>query len=841
MLVPLSWLKEYVDIEMTPEELGDMLTIAGLEVEKMDYIGIPGGNDKQRLVWDPEKLVIGQLLKVEQHPNADRLVLATVEYGGEEPEVVVTGAPNLFAYLGQGDITEQGLYSPLALEGAELYDGYKEGLVKTKLKSRALRGIENRCMLCSEKELGISDEHEGIMLLSEGVPGTPLTEVFGDVVYELNIIPNIARCASIVGVAREVAALTGKELRMPDFAVTQEGPTIEGKVEIHTDDPKYNPRFIAMLIEGVKQIPSPDWMQRRLRLAGQRPINVVVDISNYVMLELGQPNHTFDYDTLRKRADSYNADGPIKIITRFAKDGEVLTTLDCVEHKLKDFNMLVTDPEGVLSLGGIMGGADSEINDNTANVLLEVAGWDFMNIRRSANSLKIASDAGFRFSRGVHPAQALLGAKRAAELLRTLAGGTVAQGMVDYYPLPPKPTTLTLTPKEVKRVGGITVTASEMKELLERLEFTVELEGEEATITSPDHRIDIYGTQDLVEEVCRMYGYDRIPTTEMADSLPPQRNNTPLLNEHRITDTLTELGLQEVITYRLTSPEQEARLLSTPQEEKTTPPYVGIANPISVDKTVMRRSVLASVMDMVATNSRFQNHIALFELGKVYLPSSNEGQLPNEDLQLALALTGPRADAFWQDKDASSNIDFFDLKGLLEDLFADLHIDGWHLTVAEHPTFRPGRTAAVMKGKKKLGIIGEIHPLVKEAFDIRLDTPILAAELDVEALFPLIQPAHKVTDVSTFPAVREDLALVVDANLPASEVEAEIRKSGGFLLQSVELFDVFQGKQVEEGKKSLAYHLTFQSPSKTLTDKEVGKNRKRIIKQLEKNLNAILR
>lgn len=842
MLVPLSWLKEYVAIDMTAEELGDLLTIAGLEVEKMIYIGVPGGNDKARLVWNDEKLVIGQILKVEQHPDADRLVLATMEYGADETEVVVTGAPNLFPFLNQGDLSAQGLYSPMALEGAELYDGHKEGLVKTKLKGRALRGIHNRCMLCSEKELGISEEHEGIMILSEGVPGTPISQVLGDVVYELNIIPNIARCASILGVAREVAALTGKKLCTPSFDVLQEGPSVEGKVEIKAEDPEYNPRFITMLIEGVEQKPSPEWMQRRLRLAGQRPINVVVDISNYVMLELGQPNHTFDYDVLRQRADSYNAGGPIQLITRFAQEGESLQTLDGVEHKLKDFNVLVTDPQGELSLGGIMGGADSEINDNTTNVLLEAAAWNFMNIRRSANALKINTDAGFRFSRGVHPAQALWGAKRAAELLRTLAGGTVAQGMIDYYPLPPEPNTLPLTAREVSRIGGIDLTPSEIKELLERLEFSVVLEGETLQVTSPEHRIDIYGTNDLVEEVCRMYGYDRIPTKEMADSLPPQRNNTELLHEQHIADTLVDLGLQEVINYRLTAPEREALLIAEPQEGESSPAYVALANPISVDKTVMRRSVLAGVMGMMATNSRFQSHIALFELGKVYEPSESAGELPKEHLKLAIAMTGPRAGTFWQDEAAEdANLDFFDLKGLLEDLFAELHIDDWSLAAIKHPTYRPGRTAAIMRGKQQLGVLGELHPLVKEAFDVRLGTSVLAAELDAEALFPLIQDAHKVEQVSTFPAVREDLALIVDEALPAADVEAAIRKSGGFLLKQVELFDVYQGKQVGEGKKSLAYHLTFQSPSKTLSDKEVGKNRKKIIKQLEKSFRATLR
>ncbi|MFQ5421618.1 MAG: phenylalanine--tRNA ligase beta subunit-related protein, partial [Anaerolineae bacterium] len=312
MLVPISWLKEYVDIALPIEELAEKLTIAGLEVEHIDYIGIPGGNDKNRLVWDREKLVIGHILKVEKHPNADKLVLATVEYGGDEPEVTVTGAPNLFPYLGQGDISHLQLHSPFALEGVQLYDGHKEGQVKMKLKGRPLRGIHNRCMLCSEKELGLSDDHEGIMILEgDYVPGAPIQDVLGDAVFSIDIIPNIARCASIIGVAREVAALTGQKVRYPSYDVVQEGLPIGDTITLTTADPELNPRFVAMVIKGVSQKPSPGWMQRRLKLAGQRPINVVVDISNYVMLEMGQPNHTFDYDFLRRRADQYNgADGP---------------------------------------------------------------------------------------------------------------------------------------------------------------------------------------------------------------------------------------------------------------------------------------------------------------------------------------------------------------------------------------------------------------------------------------------------------------------------------------------------------------------------------------------------
>jgi phenylalanyl-tRNA synthetase beta chain len=843
MLVPISWLKDYVDINMSVEELASLLTIAGLEVEGIDYVGIPGGNDKNRLVWDREKIVIGHILKVEQHPDADRLVLATVDYGGDEDEVTVTGAPNLFQYLGQGDLSDLKLYSPFAMEGAELYDGHKEGQVKAKLKGRPLRGIHNRCMLCSEKELGLSDEHEGIMILTgDQTPGTPIQDVLGDAVLSIDIIPNIARCASIIGVAREVAALTGQKVRYPSYELVQEGPSVADKVKITTENPDLNPRFVAIVIKGVEQKPSPQWMQQRLKLAGQRPINVVVDISNYVMLEMGEPNHTFDYDFLRRRADQYNGpDGPVHIITRLPREGEKVTTLDGVTRELPPTTILVTDPAGPLSLGGIMGGEDSEISDSTTNVLLEAASWNFINIRRSATLLKLNSEAGFRFSRGVHPSQSILGAKRAAELLRQLAGGTIAQGIIDYYPNPPRPAALKLTEAEVQRIGGINPSLTEIQQMLESLEFTVENKDNHLLVTSPDHRLDIEFTNDLVEEVCRMYGYDRLPSTEMSDALPPQRTNEKLENEERIKDILVQSGMQEIITYRLTTPERENKLL--PPETGITPddrPYVTLANPITVDRVAMRHSLLASALETAAANSRFNEYIALFEIGQIYL-ASEEGNLPDELTRLSMVLTGPQQQVYWQNNSQSDALDFFDLKGIVEALLADLHVAGLTVTAASHPTFRPGRTARLLLGEQQLGLMGELHPLVVEGFDIRTDRPVLAAELDLDVLVGQIPPWHHVEPISSYPAVHEDLALVVDKLLPAAQVEAQIRQAGGFLLKDVALFDIYEGSQISAGKKSLAYHLTFQSPGKTLMDKDVKKQRQRILQQLERQLGAKLR
>jgi phenylalanyl-tRNA synthetase beta chain len=841
MRVPISWLKEYVDITIPATELAEMLTIAGLEVTGIDYIGIPGGRDPERLVWERDQLVIGQILEVSHHPDADRLVLARVEYGGDETETVVTGAPNLFEYLDQGDISHLRLFSPFAMEGTTLYDGHQEGQVKMKLKGRKLRGIYNRCMLCSEKELGLSDEHEGIMILTgDYVPGTPVQAVLGDAVLDIEIIPNIARCASIVGVAREVAALTGQSLREPDYVVVQDGPPVAGRIKLSTDRPDLNPRFVAMVIEGVEQKPSPDWMQRRLRLAGQRPINVVVDISNYVMLEIGQPNHTFDYDFLQRRTAEYDPGGPIHIHTRLPHEGEKLTTLDGEERVLPPSTILVTDPVGALSLGGIMGGIDSEISDQTRNVLLEAAAWNYINIRQSTNTLKINSEAGFRFSRGVHPSQAILGARRAAELMRRYAGGTVWQGVIDHYPNPPQSRPIALTAAEVKRIGGLDLSLAEIKDMLESLTFAVEAAGDQLQVTSPDFRLDIEGSHDLVEEVCRMYGYDRIPTTEMADTLPPQRNNPGLEKEEMTKDLLVKLGLQEIITYRLTTPEREGRLLPPGVSRPDDRPYITLANPITIDRVAMRHSLLASVLEVAAANSRFRERLALFEIGHIYLASEG-GMLPDELRRLALVLGGRRKTSHWQGSSEPGTYDFFDLKGLVETLCDLLHIQELSCKAERHPTFRPGRTARLMLDGDHLGWLGEIHPLVIEALDLRLEAPLLAAELDMDLLISRSPDGITVSPLPVFPAVLEDIALIIDETVPAAEVTGLIRQTGGALLSEVELFDVYQGPSIPSGKKSLAFHLTFQASDRTLTDNDVRKQRERIVRRLEQGLNARLR
>jgi len=839
MQVPLSWLKDYVDITLSIPELAERMTLAGLEVEQIQYIGIEGAD----LVWDREKFVMAHILAVKQHPNADRLVIAEVDHGAAEPETLVTGAPNLFPYINQ-EIQDLNLKSPMVMEGATIYDGHKDGYVKTKLKGRAVRGIMNRHMLCSEKELGISEEHEGIILMTENdaAPGTPLQDVLGDAVFHLDLTPNLARCQSIIGVAREVAALTGQELRYPSLDVTMEGPPAEESVKVIIEDSTLCPRFTATMIRNVQRAPSPYWMQYRLRMVGMRPIDNIVDITNYGMMELGQPLHAFDYDLLKKRAAERGEEIPT-IIVRSARPGEGMTSLDDVYRKFNNYDILITDTGGPIGIGGVMGGLETEIHDDTVNVLLEAANFNYVNIRRTAQEHRLPSEASARFGKGLHPADALRGGHRAAEMMRVLAGGTVGQGSVDNYPGTPEPVVATVTEEQVERSLGIHIDLDQIISILESLQFQCEVQAGVVHATVPDHRLDIgasiVGTADLVEEIGRIYGYDRIPETEMGDRLPPLRANVELEREERTRDLLVAAGLQEIISYRFTTPEAEARILtpSTPADDR---PYITLSNPISQDKTVMRHSLLEAMLEAVAKNIRHHPHVALFEIGSVYL-ASEEGALPEEPARLCLGLAGQRETTSWMSGDTGL-MDFFDLKGVLAALVSGWQIDGVKYEPATHPTFQAGRVARISTADGTfLGVVGQVHPLVAKQFDMPEGIPMLAAELDLDALLAAAPDELQIESIPQYPAVLRDIALVLDKSIPAAKVEQLIKQTGGRLLAKVRLFDIYHGEQLPAGKKSLAYALAFQSPDKTLTDKDANKLRDKIVRRLQREIGAKLR
>jgi phenylalanyl-tRNA synthetase beta chain len=846
MRVPISWLKNYVDIALPIEELAERMTLAGLEVAAIEYVGLPGA----ALEWDRQRLLVGEIVEIKPHPDADRLVLALVNYGGDTLETCVTGAPNLFPYKDQGLIS---LKAPFAMEGAMLWDPYAEEPRITKLKRTKIRGVPSRAMVCSERELGLGEDHTGIMLLPDDAPppGTPLADYLGDVVLDLDMTPNLARCFSMVGVAREVAALTGGRVRYPSYDVVMEGPSIEGQVTVEIEDPGLSPRFTAHLVRGVQIQPSPLWMQRRLTLAGQRPINNIVDVTNYVMLEVGQPLHAYDYDRLLERAKrAAGKDAIPTIVVRTARPGEGMETIDHVYREFQPYDILITDSAGPVGIGGVMGGVETEVNDDTSNVLLEAANFDFYNIRRTAQHHRLPSEASARFGRGIHPSQAILGGRRGIELIRQLSGGVVAQGVADAYPVPYEPVTVELPHKEIDRILGLSLSLDEVTAILESLEFQVERispESETLRVTVPDHRLDVTLPADLIEEIARIYGYDRFPTTMMSDTLPPQRTNLDLQVERRIRDLLVRAGLQEVITYRLTTPEREAKLIP-PDAPRDDRPYVTITNPITIERVAMRHSLLASVLDVVADNTRFRERIAAFEVGHIFIPRVPDGGkrqvgealLPEEPRRLVIVLTGPRELTGWQGDGDTKAMDFYDLKGIVESLLDGLHVETVEYKPTEHPSYHPGRVSDVFVGGDAVGLLGQLHPLVCEAYGVT-EHPLLAADLDVEKLQRATRWQHTVTSVSRFPAVLQDIAVVVDEGVPASEVQAVIVEAGGKLLRDVRLFDLYRGDQVGAGKKSLAYSLTFQADDRTLTEKNANQIRDQIVRRLNDHLGATLR
>jgi phenylalanyl-tRNA synthetase beta chain len=843
MKLPLTWLADYVDLEdLDIESLAKVMTMVGLEVEEIRLVGLempPGEKHEFKytgISWPADKFVVAQIDEVMPHPNADRLVLCRVNDGTQE-FTVLTGATNLYDYKGTGPL-QQPLKVAYAREGAVLYDGHQPGRNLMTLKKMKIRGVESSSMICSEKELGISEAHEGVIILDDDAPtGMPLADYMGDAVFDVDTLPNMVRDASVFGMAREVAAALGKPLREPDASVEMIDPPIEGRAAIEIKDPELNPRFVLGLIEGITVQSSPYWVRRLLNLAGMRPINCIVDATNYVMLELGEPLHAFDYDFLVKRAE-----GKVPtIITRTAQAGEKLTTLDGVTHQLDPEMELVTDTAGPLSLAGVMGGEESEVNGNTINVLLEGASWNFINIRKTVSKLKISSEAAYRFSRGVHPALAETGVRLALKRMAEWGGGQVAQGLIDNYPNPPADPVVTLSADWVNQSLGTDISADDIADILTRLAFACEVDGNSITAHTPPHRLDIseglIGRADLLEEISRIYGYDKIPSRRLDQPLPPQIVDTGLIMQETLRDLLVNLGLQELVAYRMTSPEREARRFP-PEYDGPYEEYLEIQNPITVERRVMRRSILATMLEIMEYNSNLDHRLAFFEIGPVFLPVAGQ-QLPDEKLMLSVGLTGLRDQPYWAEGE-SPWMDFYDLKGIIEGMLAGLHVDNVDYRAAEHPSLHPGKTAKILIGGNMVGVMGELHPLVKANYELN-EPPVYLAEIELAPLLDAARILFDVEAVPAYPPVLEDLAVVVDEGVTAAAVEEVIRQGGGDELKQVQLFDIYRGKQVGRGKKSLAFSLTYVAPDRTLTDKDVGKLRKRIITLLDRELGAVLR
>ena len=820
MRVPLRWLREYVDIDLPLPELAARMTLAGLEVDAIEHIG-----DE----WGRDAIVVGQIIEVRPHPNADRLTIALVDHGLPEPQAVVTGASNI-------QVGDHGQKVAFARAGARLIDGYSEELRYTTLKPTKIRGVLSAGMVCSEKELGLSDEHAGILVLDDDAPvGVPLQDYIGDEILVIELTPNLGRCLSIIGVAREVAALTGKPLKLVEPRMVAEGPPIAGQIKLEIADADLCARYSATLIRGVQLGPSPFLMQQRLRMAGMRPVNVIVDVTNYVMLEWGQPLHAFDYDKLR----SLEAGEPPTIIVRRARLPEKLTTLDGVERELEEDMLLITDGGGPVAVAGVMGGAESEISEQTTNVLLESANFDSLNNRRTSELLKLPSEASLRFGRGLPPQTTVIAARRASEWMRRLADGTIAKGIADAYPVKSKPTTVALMPQETQRLLGIKLSRRRIVHILESLGFDCDPGRGKGPIRAkvPYYRLDVRIPADLVEEVARIYGYDQIPDTLLRDELPPQRNNPAQELEQRVRDLLVAGGLAEVITYSLTNLESVAKL-RLPQTDLDARNYVRLANPLNSEREFMRRTLMNSLLESARDNLRFLDRVAIFEISRVYLPDSGS-ELPSEPRRLCIAMSGPR-EHLRRQQATNGTLDFYDLKGIMEMLLHLLRIGDYAFQAAEHPTFQNGRTARLCIGDCCLGVMGEVHPEVKEGFGLP-DQPVVLMELDLDALFAQLSASRRYQPVSRYPSISRDLALVVDESIEAVEVKHAISRAGGKLLQTAELFDVYRGTQVPAGKKSLAYSVTYQAMGRTLTDEEVDRMLARMQRTLEEQMGAQVR
>ncbi len=838
MKVSLSWLKDYVDITIPLPELARRLTLAGLEVETIETIGLPGAE----LPWPPDKIVVGEIRAVQPHPDADRLVLAEVEYGGPQTEVVVTGAPSLLERRGQSGLH---LKVAFAMEGAALYDGHAEGRRVVKLKASKIRGVPSRAMVCSEKELGLSDEHVDIIYLDDDAPvGTPLADYLGDAVLHFDIKGPFGHLQCVYGIAREVAALTGTPLKRDVMQVLERHPAeltpTPDFIALEIADPDLCPRYSAALIKGVRIAPAPFWMQMRLRRAGMRPINNIVDITNYVMLELGQPLHAFDYHVLRARPGESRP----AIIVRRAREGEQMTTLDGTLRTFDGEMLLITDGGGPVAVAGVMGGLESEVTEETTDILLEAANFHFLNVRRTSRLLGLVSEASTRFGRQVDPELTVKAAARAAHLMAELGGGRVVPTIGDLYPGRQPSLTIELDPAYVSRVLGVEIPTEDITRILTALEFQVtqptnQLTNQPTTyqVTVPSHRLDVTRPVDLVEEVGRIWGYDRFPSTLLRDELPPQRANLRLQGAERVRDLLVGCGLDEVITYSLVDAEDEAGFW--PQGAQPAPDeYLRVRNPLSAERAYLRRMLLPALLHTTRENLRFLDRVAIFEIGAVYHPVAGQ-TLPEEPRRLGIVMTGPREARSWLAGQDRAPLGFYDLKGVVEALLTDLGMGGT-FEPEQHPAFRPGRCARVSIGENLIGVMGELHPRLQARFDLPAQ-PVCALEFDLDGLLAAWGAPRTFTPISVHPPVYEDLALIVDEDVPAVRVRDLIVQAGAPLVRSAVLFDVYRGEQIGAGKKSLAYRLTYQAEDRTLTDEETAKMRGKIVRRLEQELSAMLR
>ncbi|RXI49000.1 phenylalanine--tRNA ligase subunit beta [Clostridium tetani] len=791
MKVPFKWLKDYVNINISANELGDRLTLSGSKVEEI----ISSGDEIQNVVT-------GKIEKIERHPDADKLVVCSVNIGKEEPIQIVTGANN----MKEEDIV------PVAVHGAVLPNDVK-------IKKGKLRGIMSNGMMCSEKELGMPESGvDGLMILpSDTVIGKDIKEVLDldSAVIEFEITSNRPDCLSVVGIAREAAATLGTKYTMPKLDYTPKNKAnIKDFLEVEIKDDLCR-RYMARGVKNVKIQESPQWMQERLEEAGVRAINNIVDITNFVMLELGQPLHAFDGRQITSN----------KIVVERGKSGEKFTTLDEVERTIDESILCIKDGDRSVALAGIMGGLNSEVKEDTKEIILECANFDGTNIRVSSKKLALRTEASSKFEKDLDPNLVEIAMDRVCHLIEELDAGEVIEGTVDIYKNPAKERNLKVDSNWMNKFLGTDIPKEDMKEYLDRLELKTDIEEDTLNITVPTFRSDVVLKQDVAEEIARIYGYNNIPTT-MFNSVSKRAGKT--LKQHledKVVEILIGSGLNQSISYSFVSPKIFDKILIP--EDNNLRNTVKIKNPLGEDYSLMRTTTLASIMEALSRNySRNNSYARLFEMGKVYIPSQDEKVLPEERNTLVIGMYG--------------EVDYLNLKGILENLIEELNIEkSSYKRESEHPTFHPGKTAKLYVNKEFAGLLGEIHPDVLDNYDI--DEKCYIAELNLDVLFKNANIEKKYTALPKFPAVDRDMALLVDDEVLVQDIESIIRNKGGKILEDVKLFDVYKGTQIPEGKKSVAYSIVYRMPNRTLTDAEVTKVHDKIVRTLENNLGAELR
>ncbi|QIB70085.1 phenylalanine--tRNA ligase subunit beta [Aminipila butyrica] len=807
MLVPVEWLKDYTDVKVSVDEFCDRMIMSGSNLETVEYFG-----------ENTEKVVVGRIAKIEKHPDADKLVICQVEVGQENPVQIVTGAPNVF----------EGAVVPVALDGSTIpgpIHGQPKQAEGVKIKKGKLRGVESFGMLCSASELGLEDKvipvahKEGIWILGEGYTiGQEFTEALGMkiAVVDFEITPNRPDCLSMIGMAREAAATFKEELRYPDIICVNEQGNAADYIQVEVKQPELCKRYAARIITDVKIEQSPWWLQKRLIAAGMRPINNIVDITNFVMLEYGQPLHAFD---IRNVEDN-------KIVVDTAEDGEVFTTLDGTERKLTKDMLLIKDGKKSVAIAGVMGGLNSEIQPDTVTILIEAANFNGDSIRTTSKKLSLRTEASARFEKGIDPNLCQAAADRVCRLVEILGAGTVCKGSVDVYPAPVQAKTLDVRVDRINQVLGIQLSREEMVHILEGLEMKVAGAGNILTVTPPTVRQDLEIEEDYVEEIARMYGYDKLPVT-----LP--KNNTEACKSKERTlkdlarDTMCGLGANEIQTYSFCSPKSVDNVRI--DEDSWERSFVRLLNPLGEETSVMRTILTPNMLEVLGTNYRRNiENVRAFELGNTFMANEvDPHQLPEESDSMCIGVYG---------KEES----FYTLKGMVVELLNVLGITDVNFTSeSEYGVYHPGRCARIQLEDMELGIMGEVHPDVTEKYGIA--TRCYVCELFFDNVLTKSDREVVYEPLPKYPSTSRDIALLVDEKVAVGQIQNIIRSNGGKILEKVELFDVYRGKQVAEGKKSAAFNLTYRSEEGTLTEEQVAKVHHKVLEALKDQLDAVLR